>query len=330
MKKLFVYGAGQVGVHAMVYVLNAKVAGAAEVVMYAPHNSKRVEGAIEDIQDAQAMTGQSSDWYFRATSNIRDMKGCDFVFFCAGKFPRPEEYAEAAQRGIDDRLLQAVQNIDILKQFCQEVAQFCPQAKIFIITNPVDVMTQIAREQLPQNEIYGLGCYLDTARFRRIMSELLAEKGLYIAPQNIKAWVLGHHCDTMFLHRASLPQIDYVTEELLATAMERTKARGLQITRINQQAESKKINNGSYFAPAIMMANVMISCVTKTELLLPLNRYIGEEDNLPQMAGKSAQLLAKIKDGKVTPQTLPFALTDVEAMQKSLAGQSKSRQALGI
>lgn len=99
MKKLFVYGAGQVGVHAMVYVLNAKVAGAAEVVMYAPHNSKRVEGAIEDIQDAQAMTGQSSDWYFRATSNVRDMKGCDFVFFLRGQIPPSGRICRSRPKG---------------------------------------------------------------------------------------------------------------------------------------------------------------------------------------------------------------------------------------
>ena len=89
--------------------------------MYSPHNAKRVEGALEDLNDTAFMRGFSSGWKFRATDDVEDLKDADFAFFCAGKFPKPHEYDEAAKKGIDDRLLQAVQNISIMESFSDKL-----------------------------------------------------------------------------------------------------------------------------------------------------------------------------------------------------------------
>ena len=330
MKKIFIYGSGQLGINAAAYLLASRKQGIAEVVLFSPHNFKRVEGAIADLSDTQAMIGQTPGWHFKASGNVADMAESDFIFFCAGKFPKPEEYVEAAKKGIDDRLLQAIQNIDLLKDFCNNVRQLSPKAKVFIITNPVDLMTDIARENLPNQEVYGLGCYLDTARFKRELKELLEERGITVDIAAISTVILGHHCGSMFLHRGSLyfPGIDKCQnlEDILQTALAKTRSRGLTITNINAAAADKKINNGAYFAPAVMIADVMSACAGDTALELPLNRLIADGE----FSGRSAQLLAKIEAGRITPIRLDFTDEEKRLLEASIVGQTKSRKAIGL
>lgn len=84
MKKVFIFGAGQIPLHAASYLLSSQAEGEAEVFMYSPHNAKRVEGALEDLNDTAFMRGFSSGWKFRATDDVEDLKDADFAFFALG------------------------------------------------------------------------------------------------------------------------------------------------------------------------------------------------------------------------------------------------------
>src|SRR5207247_3790530 len=68
------------------------------------------------------------------------------------------------------------------------------EAHIFVVSNPVDILTQLAvqRMSLAWEQVYGLGTMLDTARF----SSLIAEE-LKLAPTQVKALILGEHGDSM-------------------------------------------------------------------------------------------------------------------------------------
>src|SRR5205807_456876 len=67
-------------------------------------------------------------------------------------------------------------------------------AHIFVVSNPVDILTQLAvqRMGLPWQQVYGLGTMLDTSRF----SSLIAQE-LNLAPSQVKALILGEHGDSM-------------------------------------------------------------------------------------------------------------------------------------
>lgn len=332
MKKVFIFGAGQIPLHAASYLLSSQAEGEAEVFMYSPHNAKRVEGALEDLNDTAFMRGFSSGWKFRVTDDVEDLKDADFAFFCAGKFPKPHEYDEAAKKGIDDRLLQAVQNISIMESFCDQVLKSAPNVKIFVITNPVDLMSDIAREKLPSNEVYGLGCYLDTCRFKRELHSMPEVIAAQADPAKTKAWIVGHHTGTMFLNRAGffIDNAEKIKEieAVIAKALDKTRKRGLEITKLNEGASDKRLNNGAYFAPSVMLAKVMTSCCSDEELVLPLNRPLVREDKLPFTG--TAQLLASVKNGKVTPLSLPFNDGDTENLKISMEGQKKARFLLNL
>ncbi len=255
------------------------------------------------------------------------------MFFCVGRFPQQEEYAKAAQKGIDDRFLQAVQNTEIVNQFCVEVNELCPQAKVFVLTNPVDLMTEITRKNLPQAEVYGLGCALDTARFKRELRDLLELNGRYFRIDEIHAIIVGHHNSTMFLHRKSFllmgnPPEDKLVEQALAN----TRARGLTITKLNAAATTPKLNNGAYFAPAAMITDVVRAIIDDRYVtMIPLNRPIREEDNVgfDFVEGQAAKLPCTITGLKVIPKDMDFSFEiDRNDLKHSLEEYEKSKEAL--
>ena len=67
-------------------------------------------------------------------------------------------------------------------------------AHVFVVSNPVDILTQLAVQRLglPWQQVYGLGTMLDTSRF----SSFIAEE-LKLAPTQVKALILGEHGDSM-------------------------------------------------------------------------------------------------------------------------------------
>lgn len=64
---------------------------------------------------------------------------------------------------------------------------------IIVVTNPVDVLTQVMTEasDLPPARVLGTGTLLDTARLRRVLGDALA-----IAPRSVHAQVIGEHGDS--------------------------------------------------------------------------------------------------------------------------------------
>jgi len=67
-------------------------------------------------------------------------------------------------------------------------------AIVFVVSNPVDVLTHLATSYLDlgPGQVIGLGTMLDTARFRALIANDLG-----LAPTQVKALVLGEHGDTM-------------------------------------------------------------------------------------------------------------------------------------
>src|SRR5437899_7739984 len=67
-------------------------------------------------------------------------------------------------------------------------------AHVFVVSNPVDILTQFAVQKLglPWQQVYGLGTMLDTSRF----SSFIAEE-LKLASTQVKALILGEHGDSM-------------------------------------------------------------------------------------------------------------------------------------
>jgi L-lactate dehydrogenase len=79
-----------------------------------------------------------------------------------------------AQKPGETRLQLLQRNAEVLGQIVPSVLRAAPEAVLLVVTNPVDVMTQLAARSaagfgVPHTRVLGSGASLDTARFRALL-----------------------------------------------------------------------------------------------------------------------------------------------------------------
>jgi len=114
------------------------------------------------------------------------LKGADLVVLACGVGQKPGE----------TRLQLLQRNVKVFQDVVPRVIEHTPDTILLIVSNPVDIMTQVVSKisGLPPQRIIGSGTILDTARFRTLLSEHLD-----IAPHSVHAYVLGEHGDSEVL-----------------------------------------------------------------------------------------------------------------------------------
>jgi L-lactate dehydrogenase len=101
--------------------------------------------------------------------------------------------AGAKQKPGETRLDLLERNASLLRVITGSILGAGFRGIILVISNPVDVLTWLVREQsgLPASRVIGSGTILDSARLREYMS-----RHCRVSPQNVHAYVLGEHGDT--------------------------------------------------------------------------------------------------------------------------------------
>ena len=110
----------------------------------------------------------------------------DVICITAGLRRKPDE----------SRLDLINRNTDLFVQILRDVkaAGPKPSAIVLVVSNPVDILTYVAAQQLglPEHQVIGLGTQLDTIRFCSLIAEQLSA-----APTQTHAIILGEHGETM-------------------------------------------------------------------------------------------------------------------------------------
>ena len=142
-------------------------------------------------------------------------------------------------------------------------------AIVFVVSNPVDILTQLATAylDLPPGRVIGLGTMLDTARFRSLIA---SELGL--APTQTKALILGEHGDTMVPIWSSatvgglpLTEVSGCDANFQRQVFDRTKKSGAEVI-------SRK--GGAGWAVAATIAQVAHAIALDRKQLLPVSSLL--------------------------------------------------------
>ncbi|HBT02747.1 MAG TPA: L-lactate dehydrogenase [Citreicella sp.] len=177
--KAGIIGAGMVG-SAAAYALALR-GGASEVVLV-DRNAALARAQAEDIAHAVPFAHPCQIH----AGGYDALAGAAVVILAAGVAQKPGE----------SRLSLLARNAEVFAEVTGAVRDAAPDALLLVATNPVDVMTDVARRVsgLPAARVIGSGTILDSARFRALLGDHLG-----IAAQSVHAYVLGEHGDSEVL-----------------------------------------------------------------------------------------------------------------------------------
>jgi len=115
-----------------------------------------------------------------------NLMGAELIVLACGVGQKPGE----------SRLKLLERNVNVFQNVVPRVLEHAPDSILLIVSNPVDIMTQVVTKisGLPSQRVIGSGTILDTARFRALLAEHLG-----IAPHSVHAYVLGEHGDSEVL-----------------------------------------------------------------------------------------------------------------------------------
>lgn len=101
--------------------------------------------------------------------------------------------AGANQKPGETRLDLVQKNAAIMRQIIREICRVNCEGILMIVSNPVDILTQIALQEsgFPKERIIGSGTVLDTARLKYLISEKLD-----VDSRNVHAFIVGEHGDS--------------------------------------------------------------------------------------------------------------------------------------
>lgn len=101
--------------------------------------------------------------------------------------------AGAGQKPGETRLDLVHKNVGIFKSIIPEIAKRNFAGILLVVSNPVDILTQVAVKLsgLPENRVIGSGTVLDTARLRNALGEHLE-----VDSRSVHAFIVGEHGDS--------------------------------------------------------------------------------------------------------------------------------------
>ena len=154
--KIAIIGAGTVGATtAYSLLLNNMVS---EILMI-DCNDKKCLGEVDDLADTLQWSTTSSI----RTATYKEAAQADITIICAGKPQQPKQHrAELVET-----------NAKVIRSIFNEMGSISKDLIIIMITNPVDILTQLAQNLsgLPANQVIGSGTLLDTVRWRGYISQ---------------------------------------------------------------------------------------------------------------------------------------------------------------
>jgi len=226
-----IIGAGKVGSAAAFEILRYRIS---DVVLIDIAEDLAKGEALDMTQAAPAI---EFDGKIRGTSDYSAMQDSELVIVIAGQARKPDM----------TRIDLMNNNAKIIRSITREVAKHAPNAKLMIVTNPVDIMTYIARKEsgLPPNHVFGMGNILDTLRFRSYIAQTLN-----VSREDVHALVIGEHGDTM------VPLTEYatVTGIPITTLLTKQQIQKIIHQTITSGADVIKLKGATIYAPAAVIA----------------------------------------------------------------------------
>ncbi len=272
------------------------------------------EIALLDV-NAEMAAGQALDLIHGATlcadqeiaaGGYEHIADSDLICITAGLRRKPDE----------SRLDLINRNVALFEDILQNVASagMRDDAIVFVVSNPVDILTCLAtrRLQLPPSQILGLGTVLDTIRFRGLIAQQLGAPATQVS-----ALILGEHGDSMMPIWSSatigglpLEKFPNWSSAVANDVFERTKKSGAEVI-------AKK--GGAGFAVGIAIREVIESIALDRRRVLPVSSL---QNGCYDIRGVALSVPTVVGQGGV------IGTSEIELWPKEIAGIRRSATVL--
>jgi len=243
-------------------------------------NQDLVEGQALDLLHGSSLL-YDQNIYAGGTELVTDS---DVVVITAGLRRKPDE----------SRLDLINRNVALFKNILTDIKShgLKKEAIVFVVSNPVDVLTYLAIQELglPASQVIGLGTVLDTTRLRSMLAARLQ-----VQPTQVEVTIYGEHGDSMVpiwsaaqIAGIPLEKFPGVTQSLIAEIEKKTRGSG---------AEVIKKKGGAGFAVGVSIADVVHSIALDSNRIMPVsslqNGLYGLRDvsiSVPTVVGRTGVL----------------------------------------
>ncbi|PWI56986.1 malate dehydrogenase [Sulfoacidibacillus thermotolerans] len=235
------------------------------------------QGKALDLQEAAPIEGYDS--LITGANSYEETAGSDVVVITAGIARKPG----MSRDDLTDT------NVKVIRSVVKEVAKYSPNAHLVLVTNPSDVMAQVAYKEsgFAPEKIIGLGGVLDAARFRTFLALELG-----VSFEDVTAFVLGGHGDDMvpltrYSFVSGIPVETLLDKATLDRIVQRTRQGGAEIVNY--------LKTGSaYYAPGASIVQMVEAIIKDKRRIMPCSAYTrgeyGVSDiflGVPVMLGKN-------------------------------------------
>jgi malate dehydrogenase len=304
-KKVTVIGAGNVGATAAQRLAEKDLSDVVlvDIIEGVP------QGKALDLTEAAPI--EKHDARITGTNAYDESADSDIVIITAG-IPRKPGMSR-------DDLIST--NAGIMKSVTEEVVKRSPESVLIIVSNPLDAMCHVAYDVsgFPKQRVIGMAGVLDSARFRAFIS-----MELNVSVENIHAFVLGGHGDTMvplarYSTVAGIPITELMSPDRIDALVERTRNGGAEIVGLLKTASA-------YYAPSAAAVEMAESILKDKKKILPCAAYLEGEYGI-----KDLFIGVPVKLGSNgVEEIIEIELTDEEnsALQHSAAAVQELKDVL--
>ena len=305
-RKVSVIGAGNVGATAAQRIVDKQLADVVlvDIVPGVP------QGKALDLAESAPIEGYDSR--ITGTNEYRDTAGSDIVVITAG-IPRKPGMSR-------DDLLKT--NYDIVKGVTEQVVKSSPNCVIIVVSNPLDAMVQTAYRvsNFPKGRVIGMAGVLDSARFRAFIG-----MELKVSVENIHAFVLGGHGDTMvplprYATVSGIPITELLPKETIDRMADRARNGGAEIVKL--------LNTSAWYAPSSSIVEMVDVILNDRRKILPCAAFLEGEYGINGLyVGVPVKL-----GGNGIEQIIEISLTNEEraALHKSAAAVKELTDIIGV
>ncbi|MGN6591474.1 MAG: malate dehydrogenase [Terriglobales bacterium] len=306
-KKITVVGAGNVGATTAHWLATREIAD----VVLVDIAEGIPQGKALDLRQATPIIG--TDVALTDSNSYEDTANSDVVILTAGLARKPG-------MSRDDLLRK---NYEVIASCVKPVVELSPNAILILVTNPLDAMAQAAYKisRFSRNRVIGMAGVLDSARFATFIA-----MELNVSVENVQAFVLGGHGDTMvplprYTTVAGIPITELMDAATIEKLVQRTRNGGAEIVA--------HLKTGSaYYAPSAAAVQMAEAILKDKKQILPCAAYLEGEYGIQGLfVGVPCKLGARgieeVIQVKLTPE-------ENAALQKSAEAVRQLVQVIGV